>query len=60
MKGHGMKGIIKLVGFAANHLLRELEVYEGYTIEEWHAELRRCVITASTENKPVTLYLDDY
>jgi len=44
MKGHGMKSIIKLVGFAAQHTLRELEVYEGFHMDEWHQELRRCVI----------------
>lgn len=44
MKGYGMKSIIKLVGFAANHTLRELEVFEGYNLEEWHSELRRSVI----------------
>jgi hypothetical protein len=35
MKGYGMKSIIKLVGFAANHTLRELEVYDGYNLEDW-------------------------
>ena len=30
MKGYGMKSIIKLVTFAANHQVRELEVYEGF------------------------------
>lgn len=60
MKGHGMKSIIKLVAFAATHTLRELEVYDGFHMDEWQAELRRCVIQAGNDNKPVTLYVDEY
>jgi len=29
MKGYGMKSVMKLAAFSANHQLRELEVYEG-------------------------------
>lgn len=60
MKGHGMKSIIKLVTFATNHSLKELEVYEGYNLEEWHNDLRRCIIQSGNDNKPVTLYVDEY
>ena len=30
MKGYGMNAVVKLVTFTAGHILKEVEVYEGY------------------------------
>jgi hypothetical protein len=60
MKGHGMNSIMKLVTFAAGHQHRELEVYEGFQTEDWHGELRRAVVYCGNEDKPLTLFLDEY
>lgn len=35
LKGYGIKSAMKLVAFAANHQLRELEVYDGFQAEDW-------------------------
>jgi hypothetical protein len=35
IKGYGMNAVVKLVSFTAGHILKELEVYEGYQIDEW-------------------------
>jgi hypothetical protein len=60
MKGFGMNSIIKLVAFAAGHQLRELEVFEGFQHDEWHAELRRAVVFCANEGKPLTFFVDEY
>ena len=60
MKGYGMNSIIKLVTFAANHQVRELEGYEGFQSEEWYGELRRAVIYCGNEDKPLTFFVDEY
>lgn len=60
MKGHGMNSVIKLVTFAANQQLKELEVYEGFQTDEWHGELRRAVIYCGNEDKPLTFFVDEY
>ena len=60
MKGLGMNSIVKLVAFAANHQLRELEMHEGFTEEEWRVELRRALLYCGNEAKPLTFYIDEY
>ena len=35
MKGYGLNSIVKLVAFAAGHQLRNMEVYEGFQLEDW-------------------------
>lgn len=60
LKGYGMKSAMKLVTFAANHQLRELEVYDGFQAEDWQGELRRSVIFCGNEDKHLTFYLDEY
>ena len=60
MKGYGMNSAIKLVAFTAGHLLKELEVYEGFQLDEWQGELRRAVIYCGNEDKPATLFVDEY
>ena len=35
LKGYGMNAIIKLVTFTAGHVLKEIEMYEGYQVDEW-------------------------
>jgi len=60
MKGLGMNAMIKLVTFAAGHSLREVEMHEGYTDEEWRSELRRALLTCGDDDKPVTFFIDEY
>ncbi len=60
MKGYGMKSVMKLAAFAANHQLRELEVYEGVQVEDWQGDLRRAVIFCGNEDRPLTFYVDEY
>lgn len=60
MKGFGMSSVLKLATFAAGHQLRELDVCEGLTAEEWHDELKRAVLACGEEGKQVTLYVDEY
>jgi hypothetical protein len=60
MKGYGMNSVIKLVAFTAGHLLKELEVYEGFQLDEWQGELRRAVIYCGNEDKPATFFVDEY
>ena len=60
MKGLGMNSVVKLVCFAANHQLRELEMHEGFTEEEWRSELRRALFYCGKEAKPLTFYIDEY
>mmetsp|Transcript_42572 Transcript_42572/g.65306 ORF Transcript_42572/g.65306 Transcript_42572/m.65306 type:complete len:94 (+) Transcript_42572:5844-6125(+) len=60
MKGYGMNTMMKLVTFAAGHQMRELEVHESYSLEEWQGELRRAVIYCGTDDKPVTFFIDEY
>lgn len=40
MKGFGMNSVVKLVAFAAGHALREVEMHEQFTDDEWKSELR--------------------
>lgn len=35
-------------------------MYEGFQTEDWHGELRRAVVYCATEDKPLTLFLDEY
>ena len=51
---------MKLVTFAAGHILRDIEVYDGYSLEEWHSDIRREVAYCGNEGKPLTLYVDEY
>ena len=60
IKGYGMNAVVKLVSFTAGHILKELEVYEGYQIDEWQQELRRTLIYCGSEDKPATLFIDEY
>jgi hypothetical protein len=60
MKGFGMSSVIRLTTFAAGHQLRELDVCEGLTTEEWHNELRRSAMACGEEAKPLTLLVDEY
>ena len=60
MKGYGMKSVMKLAAFSANHQLRELEVYEGVQPEDWQGDLRRAVIFCGNEDRPLTFYVDEY
>jgi hypothetical protein len=60
MKGFGVNHIMKLVSFAAGHILRDIEIYDGYSLDEWHSDLRRAVAYCGNEGKPLTLYLDEY
>ena len=60
MKGFGMSSVMKLVTFACGQQLRELDICEGLSAEDWHAELRRCVLGCGEEEKPVTLFVDQY
>ena len=55
-----MKSVMKLAAFAANHQLRELEVYEGVQAEDWQGDLRRAVIFCGNEDRPLTFYVDEY
>jgi hypothetical protein len=60
MKGYGMNCVLKLVAFAAGQQLRALEVYESFPQEEWQGELRRDIVSCATDNKALTLYVDEY
>jgi hypothetical protein len=59
MKGYGISSAVKLVTFAAGHQLRELDIYEGFSDEEWKAELRRALVYCGSHDKPLTLYIDE-
>ena len=60
MKGLGMNAMVKLVAFAAGHQLREVEMHEGYTDEEWRSELRRALVYCGNDDKPLTFFIDEY
>ena len=61
LKGFGLSSAVKLVAFTAGHTLRELEMHEQFTDDEWRSELRQALLTcAVSEEKPLTLYLDEY
>ena len=60
MKGYGMNSVIKLVAMSAGHVLKELEVYEGFQMDEWQGELRRAIIYCGNEDKHVTFVVDEY
>ena len=60
MKGLGMNSIIKLVTFAANHQLKELEMHEGFSDDEWNNALKACLLYCGNEAKPLTFYIDEY
>ena len=60
MKGLGMNAMVKLVAFAAGHQLREVEMHEAYTDEEWRSELRRAIVYCGNDDKPLTFFIDEY
>ena len=60
MKGYGMKAVVNLVTFTAGHVLKEIDMYEGFTDEEWRSELRTCLMQLGNEDKPITFYVDEY
>jgi dynein heavy chain len=60
MKGFGMNIVVKLVSFAAGHTLREIEMHEQFTDDEWKSELRQALIVCATEDKPLTFFIDEY
>jgi hypothetical protein len=60
MKGFGMSSVMKLAAFAVGQELRELDVCEGLTAEDWHSELRRSVLTCGDAARPLTLFVDQY
>lgn len=60
MKGYGMNSVIKLVAMSAGHVLKELDVYEGFQMDEWQGELRRSIIYCGNEDKHVTFAVDEY
>ena len=60
MKGLGMNAMIKLVTFAAGHQLREVEMHESFTDEEWKSELRRALIYCGNDDRPLTFFIDEY
>ena len=55
-----MNAMIKLVAFAAGHVLREVEMHEGYTDEEWRSELRRAIVYCGNDDRPLTFFIDEY
>lgn len=60
MKGYGMKAVVNLVTYTAGQILKEIDMYEGFTDEEWRGELRRCLMQIGNEDKQITLYVDEY
>ena len=60
LKGYGLNQVMKLVTFAAGHYLHHLEVYDNYGTDEWHTDLKKCLAYCASDDKPITLYVDEY
>mmetsp|Transcript_42647 Transcript_42647/g.65405 ORF Transcript_42647/g.65405 Transcript_42647/m.65405 type:complete len:99 (-) Transcript_42647:5766-6062(-) len=60
LKGYGMKSAIRLVTFTTGYQLREIELHEGYSNDEWKSELRRTLLACGVDDKPTTFYIDEY
>jgi hypothetical protein len=60
MKGFGMTNVVNLVSFAAGHQFHTFETYQGYGHVEWHNDLKAVLIQCAVNDKPATLFLDEF
>jgi len=57
--GSGRQSLARLASFISNYRLFQIEVVKGYNMGKWRDDLKRCLMIAGVENKPVSFLFVD-
>ena len=57
--GSGRQSLSRLGSFIANYKISQIEVIKGYNMTNWREDIKKVLMTAGVENKPLTFLFVD-
>eukprot|EP00924_Labyrinthula_sp_SR-Ha-C_P001265 maker-scaffold_7-snap-gene-19.73-mRNA-1 protein AED:0.01 eAED:0.01 QI:0/0/0/1/1/1/2/0/4142 len=57
--GSGRQSLTKLASFICNYQCFQIEISKNYGLVEWREDVKKCLLSAGIENKPVTFLFVD-
>ncbi|CDW77756.1 dynein heavy chain axonemal [Stylonychia lemnae] len=60
VKGSGITNLQKLASFSLGYQLKQLEMLPGFSLEEWRLEMKKLLLRAGQDDKPVVLSMDQF
>lgn len=60
LKGHGISMMTRLACFAAGISFNKMELHPNFVDEEWRGEMRKNIIQAASEERPLAYVCDEY
>ena len=60
LKGYGISMMTRLACFAAGISFNKMELHPNFVDEEWRGEMRKNIIQAASEDRPLAYVCDEY
>jgi len=57
--GSGRQSLARMATFISNYKLFQIEVIKSYTMRSWRDDVKKVLMIAGVENKPVTFLFVD-